>query len=108
MTKGKDITPDKVRTLVNSADRCWDAILGCDLTRFAEAYRDSFDAQVAMFPAMIQGCVQSAIDKWSTAEGVLAWKLTGAGGGGYLVLVVDDAGRFAMYHGEGIRLTAHR
>lgn len=108
VTEGKSITAEKVQALADAADRCWDAILGCDLARFAEAYRDSFDAQVAMFPAMIQGCVQPAIDKWSTAEGVLAWKLTGAGGGGYLVLVVEDVRQFINSHDIAVLLKVRR
>ena len=58
-----------------------------DLAGFADAYRASFEAQVAMFPAMIQPGVQEYIDKYSAMPGVLAWKMPGAGGGGYLALV---------------------
>ena len=41
-----------------------------------------------MFPAMIQGSVQSFIDKYSALPDVLAWKMPGAGGGGFLACVV--------------------
>jgi galactokinase/mevalonate kinase-like predicted kinase len=58
-----------------------------DLVGFASAYRASFEAQVAMFPAMIQPGVQEYIDKYAALPGVLAWKMPGAGGGGYLALV---------------------
>ena len=44
--------------LAKAADECWQAIMNTDLELFAKAYKDSFNAQVAMFPAMIQGCVQ--------------------------------------------------
>lgn len=91
---GHDITPVKVKALTAAADACWDAILRRDLIPFAEAYRDSFQAQVAMFPAMIQPGVQDYIDRYSTAPGVLAWKMPGAGGGGYLALVCRDRGCF--------------
>ena len=40
-----------------------------------------------MFPAMIQPGVQDYIDRYSAMPGVLAWKMPGAGGGGYLALV---------------------
>ena len=60
-----------------------------DLQGFAKAYRASFEAQVAMFPAMIQPGVQEYIDQYSAMPGVLAWKMPGAGGGGYLALVCD-------------------
>ncbi len=84
---GKDITPEKVHDLTDAADRCWNAIMDRDLPRFAEAFRDSFNAQVAMFPAMMQPGVQEHIDRWR--DKALAWKMLGAGGGGHLALVVD-------------------
>lgn len=59
-----------------------------DLTAFAEAFRDSFNAQVAMFPAMMQPGVSDYID--SIRDKALAWKMLGAGGGGHLALVVPD------------------
>ena len=87
VVEGKDINEVKVKALAAAADRCWEAILAEDLDGFAEAYRASFEAQVAMFPAMIQPGVQEYIDKYSAMPGVLAWKMPGAGGGGYLALV---------------------
>jgi hypothetical protein len=39
---------------------------------------------------------------------VLAWKMPGAGGGGYLALVVDDATVFASKHPEAIELKIRR
>jgi len=94
VVEGKDITPEKVRALASAADRCWGAIQCRDLDAFAAAYRASFDAQVAMFPAMIQPGVQDYIDRYSAMDGVLAWKMPGAGGGGYLALVCRDPAHF--------------
>ena len=94
VVEGKDITPEKVRTLAAAADRCWEAIQRMDLDAFAEAYLASFHAQVAMFPAMIQPGVQVYIDRYGTMDGVLAWKMPGAGGGGYLALVCRDRNHF--------------
>ena len=108
VVEGKDICETKVKALADAADRCWDAIIQHDIKRFAQAYLDSFNAQTAMFPAMIQGCVQPAIDQWSAVEGVLAWKMPGAGGGGYLALVVDDAIAFNKKYPESIRLCIRR
>lgn len=106
VTEGKDITKAKVKTLANAAERCWNAIMNKDLKAFAEAYRDSFNAQTALFPAMIQGCVPSYIQKYE--HQVLAYKMPGAGGGGYLACVVDDAARFSDKHPEAIMLTIRR
>ena len=105
---GKDITEPKVKALAKAADDCWNAILAKDFEAFASAFKASFDAQVAMFPAMIQGCVQGFIDKYSMLPEVHAWKMPGAGGGGYLVLVVDDVKAFREKHPEAIELTIRR
>lgn len=87
VVEGKDITSEKVRALTEAAASCWKAILSQDLMGFAAAYRASFNAQIAMFPAMMAEGVQAYIDRWS--KRALAWKMTGAGGGGYLALVVE-------------------
>lgn len=108
VVEGKDIIEAKVKSLASAADRCWTAIISRNLEAFAQAYKDSFDAQVAMFPAMVQGSVQSYIDKYSALADVLAWKMPGAGGGGYLACVVDDSDVFFKEHPEAIRLTIRR
>lgn len=84
---GKSITPEKVKDLTSAADRCWNAIMNRDLNAFADSFRDSFNAQVAMFPAMMQPGVQEYIDRWK--DKALAWKMLGAGGGGHLAIVID-------------------
>ena len=97
-----------MKALAKAADDCWDAIMRTDLQAFASAYKASFEAQVAIFPAMIQPGVQDYIDRYSAMEGVLAWKMPGAGGGGYLALVLDNAETFCQDHEEAIKLTIRR
>ena len=55
VVEGKDITREKVLALAVAADRCWTAIISRNLEAFAQAYRDSFDAQVAMLPRAREG-----------------------------------------------------
>lgn len=88
VVEGKDITPNKVSKLTNAAERCWYAIVNRDLEGFAESFKDSFNAQISMFPAMMQEGVQEYIDAW--CDKALAWKMLGAGGGGHLALVFDE------------------
>lgn len=87
VVEGKDINPEKVHALTAAAENCWNAIMAKDLDAFAKAFLDSFNAQIAMFPAMMQPGVQEYIDCWKGKA--LAWKMLGAGGGGNLLLVVD-------------------
>ncbi|MCF0173692.1 MAG: cytidyltransferase, partial [Bacteroidales bacterium] len=94
--------------LAGAADRCWNAIMKMDLDGFSAAYKDSFNAQTAMFPAMMQPGVQEYIDRYSAEPGVLAWKMPGAGGGGYLALVVSDLEAFCASHPDAIPLTIRR
>ena len=138
VVEGKDITETKVKALAKAADDCWNAILNKDLKAFAEAYKASFEAQVAMFPGMVNPVeipgqarneeaiphaaphaaldagsaashtIQDYIDKWSKVPGVMAWKMPGAGGGGYLAMVVVDAQEFANEHSEAIIIKIRR
>lgn len=106
VVEGKDITEHKVKALAKAADNCWNAIMNRDLTAFASAYKESFNAQTAMFPAMIQDSVRSYIAKYEKL--VMAYKMPGAGGGGYLACVVPDAETFCQTHPEAIRLAIRR
>lgn len=100
VVEGAKIDAEGVQALSSAADRCWEAILNHDLKGFAEAYQASFEAQTAMFPAMLSAEVATWIERYR--DRALAWKLSGAGGGGYLALVVDQMPE------EAIRLKIRR
>lgn len=119
VVEGKDITPDKVKALADAADTCWNAILARNLEAFAAAYKASFEAQIAMFPGMItptyvghpeedNSYIAETIAHYSAMDDVLAWKMPGAGGGGYLALVVKDAEQFVEQHPEAFELHIRR
>lgn len=76
------------KALAKAADDTWNAILLKDIKKFGNAFRDSFNAQVAMFPLMKSKTVSDTIEQYK--ESALGWKLAGAGGGGYLVLVSEE------------------
>jgi cytidyltransferase-like protein len=79
------ITPEGAGTLARAADACWQAIMEHNLAAFGRFFRESFEAQVAMFPHMMNDEIKQLIDHYRDAA--LGWKLSGAGGGGYLILV---------------------
>ncbi len=83
----KRITAGGAAALAAAADCCWQAIRAKDLRTFGEATRAAFEAQTVLFPRMLDGGISSIIGEYrSSAYG---WKLSGAGGGGYLILVTD-------------------
>ena len=119
VVEGKDITPVKVKALAAAADACWNAIMKKDLDAFAAAYKASFEAQVSMFPGMITPAylghpeqdnryIADTIAHYSALDDVLACKMPGAGGGGYIALVVKDARRFIEQHPEAFELHIRR
>jgi cytidyltransferase-like protein len=88
------ITTENVKTLAGAADRAWNAILEKNLHTFAMAFLDSFNAQTTLFPAMMNDEINKVVDSYKPEA--LAWKLAGAGGGGYLILVAENPVRGAM------------
>ena len=81
------ITPKNAKELAEATDKTWQAILNRDLQSFGKNFARSFDAQVKIFPGMVNREVLSIIK--SVKGQALGWKLSGAGGGGYLVLVSE-------------------
>ena len=90
----QNITTKISNNLAKASEDCWVAINKMDLEKFAISVRNSFNAQITMFPSMINDKVLDYIDKYSQKNGVLSWKVSGAGGGGYLILIVENAMEF--------------
>ncbi len=82
-----NINKYNVRLLTEASDHCWQAIMNKDLESFAKYWLDSFNAQVRMFPDMLPDKLREFISNYT--DKALAWKLSGAGGAGYLAMVVD-------------------
>lgn len=82
------IDADGAKALADAALDCWDAILRREAVAFGRAFRASFEAQIAMFPLMMNDIVAEMIDQYR--DRALGWKLSGAGGGGYLILICDQ------------------
>ncbi len=78
---------ENAKALADAAEGHWRSILDQDIFRFGQTMRAGFDAQLAMFPNMMNERVAALIDEYR--DSALGWKLSGAGGGGYLVLVSE-------------------
>jgi cytidyltransferase-like protein len=84
---GTRITRKRAKALADATENCWQAIVDRDIKRFGQYFRESFEAQIAMFPNMMNEMVEKLIHHYKDVA--LGWKLSGAGGGGYLILVSD-------------------
>ena len=80
-----NINPTSANKLAEATERCWEAIRKHDTEQWGKATRDCFEAQLEMYPSMSTPSVQNAIDKYR--DQAFGWKLTGCGGGGYLLLI---------------------
>lgn len=83
----KRLTAGNAAALASAAEKCWEGIRAMNLRLFGEATRETFEAQTALFPRMLDGDVPAVIREYSRSA--YGWKLSGAGGGGYLILVTD-------------------
>jgi cytidyltransferase-like protein len=84
---GTNITAPNAQDLADAANDCWNAIQNKDVIAFGDAFRKSFEAQIKMFPHMVNPAILNQLEVYKPMA--LGWKLSGAGGGGYLVLVSD-------------------
>lgn len=94
LMKNTAINTINVKKLADAAEKAWEAIKNQNLHAFAKAFLESFQAQVRMIPNMVNPEIQNVIDTYS--KKALAWKLAGAGGGGYLILVSEKTIKGAM------------
>jgi cytidyltransferase-like protein len=82
------INEPNVRRLTEAADLAWEGLLARDMQLFSKGFLDSFNAQITMFPGMMNQSIASIIKDYSSKAS--AWKLSGAGGGGYLILLSEE------------------
>ena len=73
--------------LAEATNSCWEAMLAGNTQAWGKATAACFEAQLEMFPAMLTPDVAKAVDFYRNQA--FGWKLTGAGGGGYLCLISE-------------------
>jgi galactokinase/mevalonate kinase-like predicted kinase len=88
------ISKEGAMNLSVAAEDCWKAILQKDVEAWGRASVASFDAQLKMFPNMAPAEVKELLEPYKSQ--VLGWKISGAGGGGYLVFVNETAVKNAI------------
>ena len=66
-----------------AAENLWKSIKDKDASQVGESMKQSFQAQIAMFPKMINDEILRQIE--ILGPDALGWKVSGAGGGGYLI-----------------------
>ncbi|MBP5182593.1 MAG: adenylyltransferase/cytidyltransferase family protein [Lentisphaeria bacterium] len=83
----KNVNMESIRKLSDSTEEAWKAILNKDVEKWGRNTKRCFDAQLEMFPHMITEAAKEVIKAYKDIA--YGWKLTGAGGGGYLCLISD-------------------
>ena len=89
-----NITKENIAALACASEDCWEGIKEMDFKKFSDAFKRSFLAQTKLFPNMVNEKIQAAIDQYK--DQARGWKLSGAGAGGYLVLVSEQPIENAM------------
>lgn len=84
VTDNADITEQKAKALSIAANNLWKYAKNKDKNGFGKSMIQSYEAQIAMFPNMVTEEVTHVIEQLPNS--VIGYKLSGAGGGGYLVL----------------------
>jgi len=95
-----NIDYEGAKALSQAAAWCWDALLNLDAEGWGKATTASFEAQIRMFPNMVSDGILKELEAYKTEA--LGWKLSGAGGGGYFVLISETPVR------NGIKIRIRR
>jgi galactokinase/mevalonate kinase-like predicted kinase len=82
------INTKNVKLLAEAAEVAWKGLKQKNIKVFSKGFLDSFHAQVRMFPKMMNPKIEKVISQYK--DKALAWKLAGAGGGGYLILISEE------------------
>lgn len=88
------ITAEVAQKLAEATEKCWSAILEKNAVETGCAMTESFEAQIAMFPEMVNPDILAQIEQFK--PNVLGWKVSGAGGGGYLIFFSEKPIRNAI------------
>ena len=83
------INKDGAEKLSEATENCWKALQQMDAIAVGKQMTKSFEAQIAMFPNMVTPDILAQIEFYKPK--VMGWKVSGAGGGGYLIFFSENA-----------------
>lgn len=83
-----NISIENVKKLKDASEMAWEGLTKKDIEIFTKGFSDSFSSQVKMFPKMMNDKIAKVINSYR--DKALSWKLSGAGGGGYLILISEE------------------
>ena len=84
----RNIDESGAKRLSVATAKCWQALRNRDAKEVGKTMTESFEAQIAMFPNMLTHGVLEQIEQYK--DQVFGWKLSGAGGGGYLIFFSEQ------------------
>ncbi|MDD5186099.1 MAG: adenylyltransferase/cytidyltransferase family protein [Paludibacter sp.] len=82
------INEKSAKKLSEAAENCWKALQQQDAIEVGKYMTESYEAQIAMFPNMVSPDILEQIEQYK--KKVLGWKMSGAGGGGYLIFFSEE------------------
>lgn len=85
-----------------------DVVNLCSILPSINCHVSSHGKSCSLWQTLSRSKRRTLHSKVQQMSGVLAWKMPGEGGGGYLALVVEDAKAFAEEHKEAIELCIRR
>ena len=81
------IEAESIAALAEASEGAWRSILARDFRSWGEYTKKCFEAQLKMFPNMLTS--EAAEEIAALRSCAAGWKFTGAGGGGYLIIISE-------------------
>ena len=76
------------KKLSEATENCWKALQQTNAEAVGRFMTESFEAQISMFPNMVTPDILAEIELYKSKA--LGWKVSGAGGGGYMIFFSEE------------------